>query len=333
MWKARKQLPLVTSDSILSHFSDADIFSSYIPGYTLGSGATNSPLRKDNNPSFTVYYSSSYGKWIFKDHKLDESGDCFKFVQLLFGYSRYVEGVWQVARDFNLDKYYEIPKGINNKPYHFKRTKARTQKDTVTLKIQERPWNTKDKQFWSQYLITKDTLVFYNVKPVALIKFTKSFGSWYYKPKLAYAYTEFKDGKISYKIYQPYEKRKNKFINTTVRGAHFGYSQLPETGEKLIITKSGKDVMSIYNTLHIPSIAVQAESNYIKDSVMEEYQDRFNKVYLFFDNDETGKLATEKYLNRYENLIPVFSPIAKDYTDSIKKNKEETMKYFKEMFK
>ncbi len=78
--------------------------------------------------------------------------------------------------------------------------------------------------------------------------------------RLAYAYVEFKDEEISYKIYQPYADKKHKWINNANYSVHQGYTQLPSHGDFLIITKSLKDVMSLRDVMGITSVGLRGQN-------------------------------------------------------------------------
>ena len=59
----------------------AYIFNYYAPG-CLNKKTVISPISKDKRPSFSVFYSSRYGKLLFKDHRGDK-GDCLELIQLI----------------------------------------------------------------------------------------------------------------------------------------------------------------------------------------------------------------------------------------------------------
>lgn len=342
MITTQKQLPLPLDNSILNHYDSSVLFSYYVPSnYTLGKGCTKSNLRNnDNNSSFGVFFYGKQNTWLFKDLGTGVKGNVFYYVQLLFGYTSYFKAVCKVAFDFGLiDTYFTIPdtyrieflntSGTNTINTAKEKSKKSNFTSSFKITIYKRNWNILDKEYWfDQYFITKNTLNKFNVFPIThyKIEYPTYFSTIKCLPN-SYAYQALKDGVYSYKIYQPYANKENKWTNNITPGAHFGYLQLPNTGDFLIITKSGKDVMCIYDTLNIPAIAVQSETQSIKDSVMEEYQNRFKKVFLLFDNDEAGKIATNKYLERYKNIIPIIfkDDWPKDYSDFISSRKDKNL--------
>jgi hypothetical protein len=336
-------LPLVSDTLVNKYVTDEQIFSYYLPSYSLGSkGAINSPFRDDSKPSFGIFYADKISKWLFKDAGINKTGGAFSFVQELHKLNSYFEAVCKVAEDFGLGDKMIIPnssfKPVDKKRIYTAQHNALNtvyQKDIIITPI-TRDWDDRDKRFWyDQYRIKKSTLDKFNVLPITHIKIQYGDGnvSTIKQDNFAYAYEEYKDGIYSYKIYQPFNE-KHKWRNNIVPGAHFGYRQLPDTRDILIITKSGKDVMAIHDTLGIPSIAIQAESHRIKKSVMDEYKKRFKKVYILFDNDEAGIKAIEIYKQLYDGIHILSLPkdYPKDFSDTIKyKGVELTKQLFKNL--
>ena len=174
-----------------------------------------------------------------------------------------------------------------------------------------------DKNFWKSFGIKKSTLERFNVFPVSHVFYN---GNAVKSAKYAYVYAEQKDDELTYKIYQPFEDKLKKWINNANYSVHQGYTQLPKSGELLIITKSLKDVMSLHDIIGVPAIGLQSESVMMKDSVMNEYKSRFKKVVCLFDNDDAGMKLSKEFSKRYN--VPHFFvlPIknSKDFSDFVK---------------
>lgn len=309
----------INKEAILSHVHDEAIFRYYIPELSLGK-ALKSPLKlKDDHPSFGVYYSNKYNILMFKDQSLNISGDCFEFVKRYFKLNTLYEACTKIALDFNINGYTlsdDIYKNIIP-PSSSVFTKSNYKKGRTIIDIQSRKWKDHDSIFWGQFGIKLSTLDKFEVKP---LKFIFINGIVYPVEKYAYAYKEIKDRVLSYKIYQPYSGSR-KWLNNATTCTHQGYVSLPEEGDLLIITKSLKDVMSLYDVSNIISVALQNENILIKHSVMNEYLRRFKKVVCLFDRDKAGKAISEKYKEDYK-LKCVFIPkefkLAKDFSDLVK---------------
>jgi hypothetical protein len=81
--------------------------------------------------------------------------------------------------------------------------------------------------------------------------------------------------------------------------------------------------MSIVENVKINSIGVQSETCFIKDTVIEEYKQRFDSVLTLFDNsinDNQGRQQASQYQKLY-GVNPIFIPEkygAKDFSDLVK---------------
>jgi hypothetical protein len=78
--------------------------------------------------------------------------------------------------------------------------------------------------------------------------------------------------------------------------------------------------MCLYE-MGIAAIAPQSESQDLKGSVLNELRDRFKYIYVFFDNDDIGRIQSEKFSSI--NKLPSFEIprrySCKDISDFIKK--------------
>ena len=73
----------ITKEMVLKHVDEYSIFCQYM-GFRPTVGLLYvSPLRKDTNPSFGLFYTKGSKKLLFKDFGTGESGDCFKFARLM----------------------------------------------------------------------------------------------------------------------------------------------------------------------------------------------------------------------------------------------------------
>jgi hypothetical protein len=265
-------------EEILKEISQYDIYSYYMNRGFKIEELICSPLRKDNIPSFRFFYhKTKKDTLMWYDFATAESGDCFIFVCKLLGLS-YIDCLRRIVQDFKgSGSSYSIPDRSNivlnkNKEQEFSKVK---------IGIRKRKWLEKDRLFWEQFGISKKTLELFKVAPIDYVFYND-------KPvktdELSYAYLEIKDGVHSFKIYQPLSKT-FKWINNADYSVHQGYTQLPEKGELLIVTKSLKDVMALRDVLGINAIGLQSESVNIKNTVLDEYKSRFERVICLFDND------------------------------------------------
>jgi hypothetical protein len=104
-----------------------------------------------------------------------------------------------------------------------------------------------------------------------------------------------------------------------------GWTQLPKTADTLIITKSLKDVMCLYEVAKLPAIAMQSENVLPKRHVFEQLSSRFGTIELLYDNDfdkkpNWGRIFADKFAKEY-GLIDSFIPDkyqSKDFSDLVK---------------
>ncbi|MBQ0113513.1 MAG: toprim domain-containing protein [Bacteroidales bacterium] len=102
---------------------------------------------------------------------------------------------------------------------------------------------------------------------------------------------------------------------------------LPKTGEYLVITKSLKDVMTLYQ-FGISAVAPISENTFISDTQMASLTNRFKTIVMFYDNDRPGLRAMINNRKKFPNLIPLWIPWkykAKDISDFYAKYKKDKL--------
>mgnify|MGYP000773108075 CR=1 FL=1 len=129
------------------------------------------------------------------------------------------------------------------------------------------------------------------------------------------------------RIYRPLADKYTKWRNNLTENDIQGFKQLPKTGDILIITKSMKDVMCLYE-MGIPAISPSSESTFIPDKALEQLKKRFKRIIIMFDRDEAGVRYLRKISLKtgLEGLLINKKFKAKDISDAIKANDFETIK-------
>lgn len=317
-----KKKQLISKSEILKCFNELEIFQYYIKEEIKLGKLILSPLREEKNASFGFFVGEG-NEICFNDFKLGK-GDFVQFLRLRDGLT-YFESLSKIANDFNIQDDYickHYSKDFNEKP------KVRIVKDEMLSKYtgyylgkRARNWLAHDVLFWRQYGIGKETLDFYKVQPIDFIFIgDKCFPS----EKYAYCFTEIKDEVETYKIYQPYSEN-YKWINNHNNSVWQGWTQLPKSGDVLVITKSLKDAMSIYEITGIPSIAMQSENVLPKRHIFEQLESRFKSIELLYDNDfdkdpNWGRIFGDKFAKEF-GLIDCYIPDkyeSKDFSDLVK---------------
>ena len=153
------------------------------------------------------------------------------------------------------------------------------------LQCKVREWRNYDIEYWSQYGISLKWLKYAEVYPISHKIIIKNQHKYIFKAdKLAYAYVEHKEGKVSIKIYSPYNK-KYKWCSNTDRSVWSLWTKIPKYGDNLIISSSVKDCLNIMCNLGIPSICLQGEGFLPKPHIINQLKERYKNIIIFFDND------------------------------------------------
>ena len=295
----------VTLDYIRSKVTDLDIYQAYIGKFKVGM-IYNSPFRTDKNPSFGCYYSRKTKELMFKDHGSGDCGNVIKFVSLITGKTNYNDILNDIVKKLNIKSTTKLSSVKEQDIPH----------DTV-IGVVRQPFTEIDIGFWNSFRITESTLKKFEVSSIKYYLCNGVVHGIYSDDNPMYAYKVYNH----YKIYRPLSNKFVKWRNNLTNLDIQGYKQLPKTGDTLIITKSLKDVMVLYE-MGISAISPSSESTFIPDNVLEDLKKRFKTIYILFDRDQAGV----KYLRKL-SLKTGLKPIlihkkfkAKDISDAVKVN-------------
>jgi len=314
--RSRRSEDHLHTNVILGKISEYDIFMYYIPSFRELGKKFKSELREDNSPTVSIIPYNS--KLLYKDFGSPEhTFDCFNYVKYKYNCS-FIGALRIIDCDFNL--------GLSSKQAEIKFTMgimAYRQKSPDFVKVpviirkKKRHWNKQDATFWSKYLVNKEILTMFAVEPIS--HFWVNNNRFTCK-SISYAF-KFKN---RYKIYSPYEE-KNKWLSNTKKTDVQGYNQLPNKGERLIITSSLKDVMCLYAAGYY-SIAMQSEMQMPDEKLISELKTRFNTIEILYDNDfdktnNPGQTMAKKICDLYgfKNVCLPKSFESKDPSDLIAK--------------
>ena len=216
----------------ISHIREADIAAYYL-GIKSIPCLIASPLRQDKKPSFSLF--SNNGEEVgFIDYSTREHGSIINLLMRLWNCS-FIEAKKRIANDMgDFDTNIYIRK--NNSIIH--KTPIRTNSN-IDLKCKVREWRDYDIKYWDAYGIPLKWLKYADVYPIShkiVIKdnISYTFGA----DKYAYAYVEFKEGKTTLKIYQPFNKSGHKWSNRHDKSVISLWTKVPNTGDKVCICSS-----------------------------------------------------------------------------------------------
>ena len=319
----------VSLDDILSKVTEADILSYYL-GITEVPCIINSPLRQDRRPSFGLY--SSDGIRIFYiDLATKDRGGLFDLLGKMWNcgfkevLSKINEDISKFCGSANIHSY--IPCTV--------RSTSSYNKDT-DLQCKVRDWRDYDIEYWASYGITLEWLKYAEVYPISHKIVIKDGHRYVFvADKYAYAYVEHKEGKVTLKIYQPFNKGRYKWSNKHDSSVVSLWTKVPEYGEQICICSSLKDALCLWSNTGIPSLAIQGEGYRMSGTAISELNRRFKKVFICLDNDKPGLEDAERLSREtgFTNVVLPFFDEGKDISDLFKaKGKEEFLKIIIPLF-
>ena len=295
----------ITLDYILSRVSEYDIYQAYIGNFKVGM-IYNSPFRKDKNPSFGCYYSRTTKQLMFKDHGTGDCGNVIKFVSLLTGLTNYSDILNNIVNKLNITNDTQLGSFKHYIP----------SKETV-IGVVRQDFTKIDTDYWSQFHISLNTLKKFNVSSIKYYLSNGIVKGIYKDNNPMYAYKVYNH----FKIYRPLADKYTKWRNNLTENDIQGFKQLPKSGETIIITKSLKDVMCLYE-MGIPAISPSSESSWISDKALNDILKRFKTVLICFDRDIAG-IKNIRKISLKTGLNCIIMPkrfSAKDISDAIKVN-------------
>lgn len=329
----------VSTRDILNRVTEFDILSFYLNIKKIPI-VIRSPLRKDKTPSFGLYTSD--GKRVYyKDFATRDRGGTFDLMMKIWGL-KLGETCRKIFTELCVKK---VP--ICNTKVSITKRNNNTDDETHTpstnkLEVVFREWAKHDYEFWESFGISKEWLEYAEVYPISYKIITKNGDKLVYKAdKYAYTFIERKDGDVTYKIYQPFNKSGYKWSSNINRSVWSLWTKIPEKGKYLVIASSLKDCLNIWANLNIPAVCLQGEGYLPKQQVMEQLKDRYENIIVFYDNDyknaenpgrkDSIALAEKYSLNRVE--IPEEYQV-KDPSDCFKKyGREKYLEIMREIFK
>lgn len=316
---------------ILEIVSEADILFHYL-GITEVPCVIKSPLREDKNPSFGIY-SNNGSKISFVDFSTKDSGGLFDLLGKMWGMS-YTEVLDKVSRDI---------------PYFSKGNNSITTKNNTcivkhinsinsSLQCKIREWKNHDIEYWESYGISIEWLKYAEVYPISHKIVTRGDIKYTFAAdKYAYAYVEHKEGKVTLKIYQPFNKNGYKWSNKHDNSVISLWTKVPEYGDRICICASLKDALCLWSNTGIPCIATQGEGYNISNTAIKELKRRYKNIYILFDNDTAG-LNDGKKLSESTGFTNIILPSfdgGKDVSDLYKNlnNREKFKQIILKLFK
>lgn len=243
-----------------------------------------SPLRRDEKPSMGIY-SPNGTEVNFIDFGTGERGSIFTLLRKMWNTS-FADTLKRICVDFtrlstSASVRASIPScRIVGNPDHSR---------SVDMQCKVREWRDYDIKYWESYGVPLKWLKYADVYPISHKIIIKDGNSYVFgADKYAYAYVEFKEGKTTLKIYQPYNKSGFKWANKHDKSVISLWTKVPEYGDRICICSSLKDALCLWANTGIPALAIQGEGYSMSNTAVSELKRRYKEIYILLDNDEAG---------------------------------------------
>lgn len=286
-------------------------------GIPVKRGLHRSPLREDARPT-CAFYRNNRGDLIFKDFGNGFSGNFISVVMCKFGCSFYM-ALQIIANDFGIIKRDNMEQNVTKIKYTntvFDETKS------AIIQVQIREFQQYELNYWGHYGINPSTLKKFKVYSAQNVFLNGNLFTYERDNQLVFGYYGgIKSGIEQWRIYYP-EKRKYRFISNWKSTQLQGAAQLPkEGGDYLVITKSLKDVMALYE-FNIPAIAPISENVFVTEIQYKKLLSKFKNIILLYDNDLPGISSANKIRKNFSDVLVTYIPRryhVKDFSDFRKK--------------
>lgn len=289
----------------------------------------NSPLRRDNHPSFSIY-SPDGEKVKYIDYATGERGDVYNLMQKYFNLS-FSEVIRMIAKEKDL-KHPSVNSDFIATPSLGKKFNTRTSSD---IRVKIRDWQQHDIDYWQSYGVSLSWLKYAEVYPISHKIVYKNDERYVFPAaKYAYCFVERKEEKVTLKVYQPFSKL-YKWSNKNDGSVVGLWTKIPQKGDKLVICSSLKDALCLWSNVLIPCLYVQSETTGMSETAQNVLKSRYKHIYVCFDNDAPGIRDAENFSSQtgFKNVVlPAFEG-GKDISDFYKTvGKEEFIKTLKPLF-
>jgi hypothetical protein len=286
----------ITFDWLFDRIRQEDVYLKYFGFCDLNSKYCN-PLRQDSKPDCSFYWYN--GILFFKDFALNKTYTCISVVMQVenLNYKKALEKIYSIFIENN-----------HNISLVEKEQRLKKSKEYKVIKVKIQPFTPTDIEYLKLHGITYNFCQkarWYSVKHY-WINNELSYTYNSYNPCIGYYFSG------RWKLYF-YLNKEWRFLSNTNKDDIQGLHLLPKTGNLLVITKSFKDIGSLYEH-NISAIAPQAESILIQQDRILNLKERFKVIYSLMDYDNTG-IHLAWLMKKLYNIKPLF------FTDGIWKRK------------
>lgn len=298
------RIGFIDVETILSYVTEEEVFELVFGELPEELEYVTSPFREDSHPSCWFEVNPDNGELRFCDFanyqtikgvRMNNIG-CFDAVMVHFNIRNFYETLKYVkARLITGRNLYRmtIQEKIKLKPRN---------RREVIIKPVKREFEQRDARYWKQFGISSQNLQKDKVYAVRFYKMynTKSGDFTSRLDTLTYCFNDFGGDRV--KLYSPL-RNKYKFVTNCTANDIGGISQVSMLDTYLVISKSYKDFRVLKN-MGINTVWFQNEGMVPDDDILIPLVRRFARVYVFFDNDKPGILASDKVSTLINKIYP-----------------------------
>ncbi len=272
-----------------------------------------SPLRRDERPSMGIY-SPNGTEVNFIDFGTGERGSIFTLLKKMWNIS-FTDTLKKIYGDFTkFSSRISVRKSIPT----CRIIGTSDHNRSVDIQCKVRGWRDYDIKYWESYGVPLKWLKYADVYPISHKIITKNGNNYVFgADKYAYAYVEFKEGKTTLKIYQPYNKSGFKWASKHDKSVISLWTKIPKYGDRVCICSSLKDALCLWANTGIPALAIQGEGYSMNNTAISELKRRYKEIYILLDNDEAGLQDAVKLSEStgFTNIVLPKKYGAKDVSD------------------
>lgn len=308
-----------------------DIFAHYL-GERVSKKVFCNPFRADTAPSCRLKERQRNGSsiWTMVDYgDSDWCGDVFTIIAKCLHINPFTDFrqlLSIIDKDMDLFVMQDAPADYHPQPRKVIVPPAESKPVSFSMKMQAFRQN--ELRYWDRYGITQAILDRYHVKSLRSCSFVRddntsyTYRSSFMEPMYGYLF----NNNTGIKCYRPFSSTRFLYAGNLPRPYVFGWDQLQESGEYIIITGGEKDVMSLASR-GFSAIALNSESAHADAGMMQQLQERFKVILFMYDADTTGKREMAKRIEDFQGQYHVHQlllPLAgtkeeKDISDFFRK--------------
>lgn len=276
-------------DTILKQVSQVDIYNFYYGTDFKPYTKISSPFSEDKNPSFKVFKNGS-----FKCFSTGHQGDVWQFVAD-------IKGLDCKTQFGDILKIISDDLGIIQQQKNTQHTPIKKPSESH-FTYSDKAFSKAHFDFWLQgnWNITEPILRKYKVKALDKFEYYNSKKATIQKIKLYTGVLGFiYEVNNNAEIYIPKQEKASKFFYNNLQFSDiFGYEQLKNKEDFIIITAGKKDCL-VLNANGFPAVSFRSESGFIKEEEINKLRLKSDNIYICYDNDKTGLETALKLCNTY----------------------------------